>query len=334
MASLGARHGWAAAIYYGLFNSAFRREQQSVLSGQQAYHESLSAPTGTMALLRRNTHRLEKGLLMRPRKLPFALDYLGETVRAFSVAHRCKGMGIDEKEIAWANDVLFEYFSIHEGVEAVARDKELFLSTVATTDVFASRGGKCIPYARNLTAPLSVNYPQLLALARHRRSVRWFRQEAVERQLIDNALEIGAQSPSACNRQPFLFRIFDDASIIKQLARLPMGMGGWGHNVPVLVVVLGQQRHYYSERDRHLIYIDASLAVTGFLYGLEVQGLSSCCVNWADIEDREARMERLLKLQGDERPIMLIAVGYADPEGLVAFSSKKSLSQLRRYNFE
>lgn len=35
-----------------------------------------------------------------------------------------------------------------------------------------------------------------------------------------------------------------------------------------------------------------------------------------------------------KRPIMCLAIGYPDPEGMVANSTKKSLSQLRRYNFE
>jgi MoxR-like ATPase len=35
-----------------------------------------------------------------------------------------------------------------------------------------------------------------------------------------------------------------------------------------------------------------------------------------------------------DRFLMRLAIGYPDPEGMVAASTKKSLSQLRRYNFE
>jgi hypothetical protein len=45
-------------------------------------------------------------------------------------------------------------------------------------------------------------------------------------------------------------------------------------------------------------------------------------------------MAELLNLDPDERPVMLVAIGYPDPDGLVANSTKKSLSQLRTYNFE
>jgi hypothetical protein len=39
-----------------------------------------------------------------------------------------------------------------------------------------------------------------------------------------------------------------------------------------------------------------------------------------------------LRLKPTERVIMLIAVGYADPEGIIPFSQKKTLDVLRSYN--
>ena len=70
----------------------------------------------------------------------------------------------------------------------------------------------------------------------------------------------------------------------------------------------------------------------GFLLALETLGLSSCPLNWPDVPSRERRMARELELGPDERPIMLLAVGYPDAEGAVASSYKKSLNDLRTYN--
>ena len=71
----------------------------------------------------------------------------------------------------------------------------------------------------------------------------------------------------------------------------------------------------------------------GFIYALETLGLSSCCVNWPDVESQEKQMDEFLQLKEHERPVMLIAIGYPDPEGMVPRSTKKSLSQVRSYNF-
>jgi len=141
-------------------------------------------------------------------------------------------------------------------------------------------------------------------------------------------------SPSACNRQPFEFRVFDDPGWVRKVANSPYGTSGYADNIPVMIVVVGQLRCYSEERDRHLIYIDGALASMSLLYALEVQGLSSCCINWPDVEERERELAGLMNLDPDERGIMLIAAGYPDPEGMVASSRKKPLDAIRRYNFE
>jgi len=115
---------------------------------------------------------------------------------------------------------------------------------------------------------------------------------------------------------------------------LPYGMQGYGHNVPVIVVVIGQMHSFFDERDRHLIYVDGALATMSFIYALESQGLGSCVVNWPDIDEKNRAMAKTLGLAPDERPVLLIAVGYPDPEGQVASSVKKDVSELLRFNLE
>ena len=111
-----------------------------------------------------------------------------------------------------------------------------------------------------------------------------------------------------------------------------MGIRGYEHNIPVLIVVIGNLAAYFDERDRHIIYIDASLANMSLMLAFETLGLSSCSINWPDIEQLEIKMEKMLHLKKYERPIMCLAVGYPDPDGKVAFSEKRSLDQLRSYN--
>jgi nitroreductase len=103
-------------------------------------------------------------------------------------------------------------------------------------------------------------------------------------------------------------------------------------NIPVFVVVVGRLSAYLSERDRHVIYIDGGLASMSFMYALETLGLSSVPINWPDIEYLEQQMEQIIPLGEDERPIMLIGLGYADPEGGIPFSQKKTPEQLLVYN--
>ena len=317
-----------------MLDGSFDREFSSVLHGQFAHStdgdlDNPPARTEASAFtLRRNTHRLEKGLLMRPRRPVFALEYIGETVEAFATT-----MSADTSDpdlILWAIDVLDAYFEAVDPAPPVEAAREIYRTARAPfhrPDAPTRR----IPYHREV-APLPIGIDELAALAHRRRSVRWFEDRTVPRSCIDRALEVALQSPSASNRQPFVFHIFDDPELVRQVSVIPMGTKGYAQNIPAIAVIVGRQRAYFNERDRHLIYIDGSLAAMSFMYGLEVQGIASCPINWPDIADRETNMARLLGLAIDERPVMLIAFGYPDPDGTVAFSQKKPLSEARTYN--
>jgi nitroreductase len=111
-----------------------------------------------------------------------------------------------------------------------------------------------------------------------------------------------------------------------------MGAREFYERFPCLIVLLGLMRAFTGEQDRHLVYIDASLAAMAFQFALEVQGISSCCINWPDVPEREEMLAKVLNLELDERPIMLMSAGYADPEGLVPYSQKSSLNDIRSYN--
>ena len=111
-----------------------------------------------------------------------------------------------------------------------------------------------------------------------------------------------------------------------------MGTMGFYENFPMIVVLVGRLDAYIEERDRHLIYIDGSLAAMSFMYALETLGLSSCPINWPDIPQREKKLAKALNLQPYERAVMFISLGYPDPEGLVPNSKKRSLDHIRSFN--
>lgn len=328
-----ARSERLSSAYFGLVSGPFGREHRAVLAGKQEFLQR-RAEGRERYVLRRNVHMLEKGLVMRPRRDTFALDYIQETVVCFrSLLDRSDGACQADPELQWANDVLSWYFDVAASHPAVDRAQANFERLPLGLDPRATTPG-LRPYRRDLARPATVDYTALLELAQRRRSVRWFEQRPVPRELIDKALLVAGLSPSACNRQPFEFRVFDDPKLVREVAEIPMGTRGWVDNIPAFVVIVGSLAAFFSERDRHLIYTDGCLAAMAFLFALESLGLSSCCVNWPDIAERERRMAKILGLEPHQRPVMCIAIGYADTEGMVPFSQKKPASQIGRYNRE
>jgi nitroreductase len=222
--------------------------------------------------------------------------------------------------------VLAQFFAVARPVGTIQRARAIFDALP-----FQPEETDKVPYHKVVRGELP-SYDQLLNLAMTRRSVRWFLQKPVPRDEIDRALLVARQSPTACNRLPYEFRIFDEPELVKKVANTPFGTTGYADNIPVIAVLIGKLDSYFSARDRHAIYVDSALAAMSFTFALETQGISSCMINWPDFEPLEMKMQKLLGLSFSERPIMLIAIGYADPEGKVAYSQKKSLENIRSFN--
>lgn len=321
--------GWLSRrVYYLVVSNAFGRERELAAAGHREYVRRYGE--GSLEfLLRRNIHMIEKGLTMRPRRASFASEYIAETVTLFESLTGPKAGFVSDEVLAWAREVLSRY------LEATAQSSDPVVQNarhrLIEVRVDESRDAISGPHAPKVDKP-PVDIEDLLALAERRKSVRWFLDKTVDRELVDRAMSVAAESPSACNRQPFHFRVFDDPEKVQKVAAIPMGTAGYAQGLPGVVVIVGDLSAFSDERDRHLIYTDGCLAAMAFILGLEAQGVASVCINWPDIAERDARMSKLLHLRDFERVVMLIGYGYADATGDTPYSAKRGLNALRRFN--
>lgn len=333
---LFANNGILASMYYLFFSRQFDREHKSVLAGRLAYQASLQEIGQTSILLRRNIHRLEKGLIMRPRRPVFAQDYIAETVTNFALCTQSKVLC--GEELKWATDVIKRYFRAVHDTDIIGKAREEFETVLASHDRSSEAKsnadrvaeGEYSPYPYTSVPESSIDYQQLHTLFQRRRSVRWYDEKDVELDKIHKAIAAASLAPSACNRQPYRFHVEINPDLATKIAKCAMGTAGFAENLQAIIVVLGDLSAYPKERDRHVIYIDAGLASMQLMLSLETLGLSSCPINWPDIENNERKLANLLNLNIYERPVMLMAVGYAHPEGGIPYSQKKGVSVLVR----
>ncbi len=314
-----------SSIYYTLFSRTYFREQQAVIAGLLRHFDDLKQ-NPSLFLLRRNIHRIEKGLVMPNRRPIFANEYVGETVDFYKKCVEQCSVEPFPPEIAWSRDVLVCYFDSVDSDSLISKAKEAFFALEKKGKVAQS-----VPYLRGeQTTPVSCDDLQLLV--RQRKSVRTFLKKPVPRDLIDKALEVAVRSPSSCNRQPTHYRIYDQPELCREMSHLPLGGLGFADTIPVICALTGDLSAYSYERDRHGIYIDGCLSAMLFMLALETVGLASCPLNWAEIDELDRKFEDKIGIPKHERAVMFIAIGYPDPEGQVAFSEKKDLDLLRSYN--
>ena len=318
---------FTTGLYYLFLSSSFRREQVAVLKGKILYNKSYDAAVSSSYLLRRNIHRLEKGLIMRPLKPVFASTYIEETVNTLASLLNDTD---DSPELRWSFGVLDEYFKVVSIKDDKAIEKSWKKYGSFRDKVMFSDGPK--PYVAGDLKNTSISPEQFADLCLIRRSVRWYENRKVPRDSIDRAILAAGTVPSACNRQPFHYYIYDDSDLLRDIARIPMGTSGFSDNYPGLAVLVGDLSAYFDERDRHVIYIDAALSAMAFMFALQTEGISTCSLNWPDIENKEKEIRKIINLPDYKRIIMLISLGYARKDGLIPSSIKKPLEQLRSYN--
>lgn len=311
-----------ASIYYMLFSRQFDREHKAVVAGKVAYQQSLKDIGETSVLLRRNIHGLEKGLIMQPRRDVFAENVIGETVKIYKRAITLGSINSDEKR--WVTDVLTEYFKVVKDTKTIAKAREVFNQIVEPID----EDKKLIPYPFNTLPDTDVEYDELHKLFIKRRSVRWYQDKNVPMELIEKAVNLATLAPSACNRQPYSFYVSQTREKAVEIAKCAGGTGGWADNIPCTIVIIGDLSAYPAERDRHLIYIDGSLAAMQLMLAFETLGLSTCSINWPDVEAAEMKMQSFLNLKDYERPVMLLSVGFAQATGGIPYSQKKDAQVL------
>ena len=321
------RAPFLASIYYGVFSGRFRREHRAVSEGKAIFLNKLDSNLFHSSFLRRSVHRLEKGLVMKPRRAVFGEQFIVPLVKQLELGTRQGGIDAGEKK--WAEDVLQSYFTSVSHTPAVRSAKKAFDSLALSP--YEDGGGAFSPYSASARPELKVSYEDLYDLAKRRRSVRWFQPQEVSKDLVEAAIAVASQSPSACNRQPFSVFAAMQPGLAGQVAACAGGTAGWASNIPCTLVLVGDLSAYRWERDRHLIYTDSALFSMSLMFALETLGLATCCINWPDEEHAERKLAKLIGLSTHQRPVMLMAVGYASDDGGVPFSQKKSAHTLIKW---
>ena len=185
-----------------------------------------------------------------------------------------------------------------------------------------------------------------------RRTVRDFSPEPVPYGLIEQAIRTAATAPSGANQQPWHFVVVADPSIKKQIreaaeaeekenyehrfppewleALAPFGTDAnkpFLETAPYLIVVFACNHGLTpaGEKIKHY-YVQESVGIaTGFLLAaLHLAGLATLTHTPSPM----GFLTKILRRPANERPFVLIPVGYPAPGAQVPDLTKKPLSEL------
>jgi nitroreductase len=197
----------------------------------------------------------------------------------------------------------------------------------------------------------------LFDLIRKRRSIRRFRNESVERELLDRLIEAACYAPSAGNRQDWEFTVITSADTIRDVANAvrrrwnaivaanrDMGLidevegyaKGFANfeQAPVIVLVSAKHPDGFQER---LLGDDArataggeasaAMAAQNLMLMAHALGLGSCCMTGALAARDE--IARITGLDRRQEIVCLVAVGY--PDETPAAPARKPITETGRF---
>lgn len=147
-----------------------------------------------------------------------------------------------------------------------------------------------------------------------RRSIRNFKPDMVEKELIDQVIEAGLYAASARGKQATRIIAVTNKELRDKISRDNQKIGGWKEGVdpfygaPVILIVLGEKE--WANR----VY-DGSLVMGNMMLAAHTLGLGSCWIHRAKEEfEMDAYKELLEKIgiEGEFEGIGHCALGYPD----------------------
>jgi iodotyrosine deiodinase len=185
-----------------------------------------------------------------------------------------------------------------------------------------------------------------------RRTVRQFSDRPVDRSIIEDCLRTASTAPSGANQQPWSFIVVSDASIKRRIREAAEAVEqefyskpatknwvkaldhlGTGPSKPFLevapyLIAIFSQRYSYSssgEIKKHYYTAESVGIATGMLItALHHAGL----VSQTYTPSRMRFLNKILSRPSNEKPFMILVVGYPSKDAVVPAIQKKSLEDI------
>lgn len=268
-------------------------------------------------------HVIEKGLTMPEMRFGFGQEKLKELIKLTNIYYDKYGL---DNHIIHSLGVIKEYYIIHDK----KNNKCLGLSLKFEIETLLNKFVEIVPTAQREYTLINSqpDYSNEQAFILNRKSLRNFSNEKIPLEILRKAVEIGSNSPSACNRQPFKLHVYDDDKKIQELLTYQNGNRGFGHLSDKLLVVTSDLSGYNSQNERNLVWIDGGLFLMNMIYALQSFDIGSCILNWGVSFQTDIKFRKSAEIPEEQNIIALIVCGYPEKDSLTPCSPKKSTEEI------
>jgi nitroreductase len=139
-----------------------------------------------------------------------------------------------------------------------------------------------------------------------RRSIRRYTTEKIENDLVNKIIKAGMYAPSAVNKQPWHFIVFEDKKSMNDIMEVHQSSAMLAEAQIAILVCYDEK----LQHDEGYGAVDCSNATQNMLLAAHALGLGAC---WVGIYPRVNRMEALhsiFRLPPNVKAFSVIALGY------------------------
>jgi len=160
---------------------------------------------------------------------------------------------------------------------------------------------------------------EVLEVLRARRSVRRYKPDPVDREVLLRVLEAGRIAPSAKNVQEWKFVVVENAETRKKLVPACADQGFVGE-APVVIACTGSMTDYMMRCGQYAYPIDVAIAIDHMVIQATAEGLGTCWIG----AFYEEQVKEILGIPADVRIVQMLTLGRPlEPLQAVPASAKK-----------
>lgn len=261
-------------------------------------------------------HGLEKSLSYKKRNPKSGWKNAEKVLVRLKIAIATGELGYHDKA---AKQVLLKFLNLPENIN-LDRSKEM--KSVLNSMNFESPDEHGVKkYSSYDFNKGKLNNPEDFFFSRH--SLREFKNEIIEDDVIQRAFNLAMKTPSVCNRQPWHIYHSSDSDTIKKVLKHQNGNRPFGEEIQNLILVTIDLKAFFSGNEHYQHWIDGGLVSMSLMYAFHSLGIASCALNWSANPKNDKCLRKLVNIKPNQTVILMLAIGYPDKENIVCSSTRR-----------
>jgi nitroreductase len=139
-----------------------------------------------------------------------------------------------------------------------------------------------------------------------RRSIRKYTTQKIERDLVDKIIIAGMHAPSAVNKQPWHFIVFEERKTMNEIMTVHQHSQMLAEAQTAILICYDEN----LQHDEGYGAVDCSNATQNMLLAAHALGLGACWIGIFPRSNRMESMQAIFNLPANVKTFALIALGY------------------------